>query len=63
VEELERGEVAEGLMRADGVVDSFPVPQLAIEFFHFQRARRDLVELLGVGAVGAFDNAVSDAMF
>ena len=39
-------------MRADGVVDFFPVPQLAIELFHFQRAGRDLVELLDVGAVG-----------
>jgi hypothetical protein len=45
-------------MRAQGVVDVFPVPQLAIELFHFQRAGRDLVELLGVGAVGAFDGAV-----
>jgi len=45
-------------MRTDGVVDLFPLPQLAIEFFHFQRAGRDLVELLGVGAVGAFDGAV-----
>ena len=36
----------------------FPVAQLAVEFFHFQRAGRDLVELLGVGAVGAFDGAV-----
>ena len=45
-------------MRADGIVDFFPVPQLAIELLHFQRAGRDLVELLGVGAVGAFDGAV-----
>src|SRR5713226_5471344 len=45
-------------MRADGVVNVFPVPQLTIEFFHFQGASGDLVELLGVGAVGAFDGAV-----
>ncbi len=45
-------------MRADGVVDFFPLAQLAIEFLHFQRAGRDLVELLAVGAVGAFDGAV-----
>jgi hypothetical protein len=45
-------------MRADGVVDFFPLPQLAIECFHFQRARRDRTELLGVGAVGAFHRAV-----
>ena len=45
-------------MRADGIVDFFPVPQLAIELFHFQRARGDLVELFRVGAVGAFNGAV-----
>ena len=45
-------------MGADGVVDLFPVAEFAIEFFHFQRASRDLVELLGVGAVGAFDGAI-----
>src|SRR5271169_4874883 len=45
-------------MGADGVVDVFPVPQLTIEFFHLQRARGDLVELFGVGTVGAFDGAV-----
>src|SRR5208282_905682 len=45
-------------MRADGVVDFFPLAEFAIEFFHCQRARRDLVELLGVGAVGAFDGAI-----
>ena len=45
-------------MRAQGVVDVFPVPQLTIELFHFQRAGRDLVELLGVGAISAFDGAV-----
>jgi len=45
-------------MRAQGVVDFFPVPQHAIELFHFQRAGRDWVELLGVGAVGAFGGAI-----
>ena len=38
-----------GLDGADGIVDFFPVAQLPIEVFHFQRAGRDLVELLGVG--------------
>ena len=57
-QELLRGEVAESLMRTDGVVDLFPLAEFAIEFFHFQRASGDLVELLGVGAVGAFDGAV-----
>jgi hypothetical protein len=45
-------------MRADGVIDPFPLPQLAVEFVHLQRVRGDLVELLGVGAVGAFDGAI-----
>jgi len=45
------------LMRADGIVDFFPVAEFAVEFFHLQRAGRDLVEL-GVGAIGAFDGAV-----
>src|SRR5881296_3381664 len=45
-------------MRADGMVDFFPVAKFAVEFFHFQRAGRDLVELLGVGAVRAFDGSV-----
>jgi hypothetical protein len=31
-------------MGADSIVDFFPVAQLPIEFFHFQRAGRDLVE-------------------
>jgi len=45
-------------MRADGIVDFLPVAEFAIEFFHFQRARGDLVELFRVGAVGAFNGAV-----
>ena len=45
-------------MRAHGVVDLFPLAEFAVEFFHLQGASGDLVELLGVGAVGAFDGAV-----
>jgi hypothetical protein len=45
-------------MRSYGVEDPFPVAELTIELFHFKRAGRDLVKLLGVGAVGAFDGAV-----
>ena len=45
-------------MGTDGVIDFFPMPEFAIEFFHFERARGDLIELLGMGAVGAFDGAV-----
>src|SRR5271166_1258251 len=45
-------------MRTDGIVDFSPMAEFAIELVHFQRTRRDLVELLGVGAIGAFDGAV-----
>jgi hypothetical protein len=45
-------------MRAHGIVDSFPLPQFTIELFHFQRAGGDLIELLGMGAIGAFDGAI-----
>ena len=34
------------------------MPEFAIEFLHFQRTGRNLVELLGVGTIGAFDRAV-----
>src|SRR5712692_5907953 len=45
-------------MRTYGVVDLFPLPQLAVELFHLQRAGRDLIELLGVGTLGPLDRAV-----
>ena|SRR2546423_1120927 len=45
-------------MRADGIVDFFPVAEFAVEFFHLQRAGHDLVELLGVGTIGALDGAI-----
>ena len=45
-------------MRTDDVVDAFPVTELAVELFHFQRAGGDLVKLFGVGPVGAFDGVV-----
>ena len=45
-------------MRADGLVNALPGAAFAIQLFHLQRARGDLVELLGVGAVGAFDGAI-----
>src|SRR5713226_3883623 len=45
-------------MRADGVVDLFPMAEFSDEFLHFQRAGRNLVELLGVGARSALDRAV-----
>jgi hypothetical protein len=37
------GEVAECPVRADGVVDIFPLSEFAIEFFHFERAGPDPV--------------------
>jgi len=45
-------------VRADGVVDFFPVAEFAVEFVHLQRAGSDLVKLFGVGAIGALDGAV-----
>jgi len=45
-------------VRAHGVVDLFPLSEFAVEFFHLQGTRGDLIELLGVGAVGAFDRAI-----
>ncbi len=52
------GEIAESLMGADGVVGTFPVTQFAIQLFEFERIRGDLIKLLGVSAIGAFDRAV-----
>jgi len=31
-------EVAQGLVGTDGIVDTFPMPQFAIEWVDFQRA-------------------------
>ena len=45
-------------MGADGVVDAFPLAQLTIELIHLQRAGVNLIELLGVSAVGALDRSV-----
>jgi hypothetical protein len=46
-------------MRADGVVDFLPVAEFTVEFFHLQRAGRDLVKLLSVGAIGAADGTAT----
>ncbi len=45
-------------MGTDGIVDLLPLAQFVIELFHLQGAGSDLIELLAVGAVGAFDRAV-----
>ena len=50
--------VAESLMRAHGVVGSFPVLEFAVELGEGEREGGDLIELLCVGAVSAFDPAV-----
>jgi hypothetical protein len=42
-------------MGADGVVDDLPGLQLAVEGGDVERRVLDLVELLGVGALGALD--------
>src|SRR6185312_2919918 len=57
-QELQRGAVAESLMRADGVVGVLPGAQLPIEGGQVPVGGGDLMELLGMGAVGAFDVAV-----
>jgi hypothetical protein len=48
------GEVAERLVWTDGVVDLLPSAQFAVQLVEFERAGGDLMELLGVGALGAF---------
>jgi len=45
-------------VKAHGVVYLLPSAEFAIQLFHLQGTNRDLVELVGVGAVGAFDGAV-----
>jgi len=54
-----RSEVAERLMWANRVVEFFPLPQFAIQRDHFQRAVRHLVDLFGVGPLGALDSTFS----
>ena len=58
IEELLGSQVAEGLVRADGVIDFFPLPQFAVEGVEVQGIGMDLIELLGVGAVDALDRAI-----
>jgi hypothetical protein len=57
-EELQRRAIAQGLMRAHGVVDAFPRPGLAVEGGHGPRQVGHFVELFGVRALGALDGAV-----
>lgn len=45
-------------MRADGIVDCFPMAEFAVECIHLQGKMGDLVKLLGVGTIGAFDGTI-----
>jgi hypothetical protein len=45
-------------MRTHGIVDFSPVAEFAVKFIHLEGKSGDLIKLLGVGAVGAFDGAV-----
>jgi hypothetical protein len=45
-------------MGTGAVVDFLPVAEFAIALVHFQRARIELIEFLGVGTVSAFHGAV-----
>ncbi len=57
-EELLGVSAAEGLVRAEGVVGPLPVEPFLVEVRNLERARSDFIELLGLGALGAFDGAV-----
>ena len=53
-----RGKVTESLVRADGVVDAFPSPEIAIEGGELKRVGDDFIKFLGMGTLGALDMAV-----
>ena len=57
-EELKRGKVTESLVRAHGIVDAFPSPEIAIEGGELERVGDNRIELLGMGTLGAFDPAI-----
>lgn len=54
-EELQGREVAQSLVRADAVVGMFLGQEFAVQLGEGEREGGDLIELLGMGAVGAFD--------
>src|SRR5437660_6958351 len=58
LEELQRSSVAQGLVRADGVVGALPSQQLAVHFQQVPALRSDFVEFLVVGAMGTLDMAI-----
>ena len=57
-EERKRGKVTKSWVRADGIVDAFPSPEIAIEGGELKRVGNDLVELLGMGTLGALDPTI-----
>ena len=52
------GEITQRLMGTDGVVGSFPGLEFAIQLGDRERAGGDLIELLGVGTLGALHLAI-----
>ncbi len=58
LEELQRREVSEGLMGADGVVGVLPTKELVVQRAQSPVGWRDFVKLLGVGALGALNVGV-----
>ena len=57
-DELMGGEVAQGLMGSNGVVGPLPCLQFLVQGGHLQGELHDFIELLRVGALGAFHGAV-----
>lgn len=57
-EDPQDGESAESLVRTNGAVGVFQSLEFAIEFSDGERKGADLIKLLGIGTVGAFDLAV-----
>ena len=55
LQEFERGEIAERLVRAHGVVDVFPTTKLGIELRDVLAVGNHLIKLLVVRAMRAFD--------
>jgi hypothetical protein len=51
-------EVAEGLVRAVGIVDRLPFAERAVDLGQGSWELHDLIELFAVGAVGALDVTV-----
>ncbi len=58
LEEFERSEIPQRLMRAHGVVDVFPAPELGIKMPGVPVLRDHLIELRVVRAMRAFDVTV-----